>query len=209
MQRQKLRSNPNKKFGQRNGRSSCAHSIGKFFVCYMVLFSFETSATGSPGNYLYIYIYEYIYQTNWPRNCTLAPKHPPLVPIWGFAAPHLQLLAPHLCQMFHFSSIPGISPTYLSWTKRDSLAVVVSFDLPDSSQAMFRKLAPYSIYVYVERERVYVCYRDIHVHAGKANLFALHASFEQEIPSLVSDTKIWRSYSNQCVPWSAQSLHWG
>ena len=46
--------NPKKKFGHRNGRSSCAHSIGKIFLCYMVLFSFETSATGSPGNYLYI-----------------------------------------------------------------------------------------------------------------------------------------------------------
>ena len=45
---------PKKKFGHRNGRSSCAHSIGKFFLCYMVLFSFETSATGSPGNYLYV-----------------------------------------------------------------------------------------------------------------------------------------------------------
>ena len=53
MQRQKLRSNPKKNLGHRNGRSSCAHSIGKFFLCYMVLFSFETSATGSPGNYLY------------------------------------------------------------------------------------------------------------------------------------------------------------
>ena len=53
MQRQKLRSNRKKKFGHRNGRSSCAHSIGKFFLCYIVLFSFETSATGSPGNYLY------------------------------------------------------------------------------------------------------------------------------------------------------------
>ena len=42
-----------KKFGHRNGRSSCAHSIGKFFPGYIVLFSFETSATGSPGNYLY------------------------------------------------------------------------------------------------------------------------------------------------------------
>ena len=41
MQRQKL--------GHRNGRSSCAHSIGKFFLCYIVLFSFETSATARPG----------------------------------------------------------------------------------------------------------------------------------------------------------------
>ena len=57
MQRQKLRSNPKKKFGHCNGRSSCAHSIGKFFLCYMVLFSSETSAPGSPGNYLYIYLH--------------------------------------------------------------------------------------------------------------------------------------------------------
>ena len=33
--------------------SPCAHSIGKFFLCYIVLFSSETSAPGSPGNYLY------------------------------------------------------------------------------------------------------------------------------------------------------------
>ena len=33
---------PKKKFGHRNGRSSCAHSIGKFFLCFLVLFSFET-----------------------------------------------------------------------------------------------------------------------------------------------------------------------
>ena len=39
-------------FGHRAGRSPCAHSIGKFFLCYIVLFSCETSAPGSPGNYL-------------------------------------------------------------------------------------------------------------------------------------------------------------
>ena len=60
MQRQKLRSNLRKKFGHRNGRSSCAHSIGKFFLCYIVLFSFETSATGSPGNYLYFSPFLYL-----------------------------------------------------------------------------------------------------------------------------------------------------
>ena len=52
-------------FGHRAGRSPCAHSIGKFFLCYIVLFSSETSAPGSPGNYLYntymIYVYVYIY----------------------------------------------------------------------------------------------------------------------------------------------------
>ena len=41
-------------FRHRRGRSPCAHSIGKFFLCYIVLFSSETSAPGSPGNYLYI-----------------------------------------------------------------------------------------------------------------------------------------------------------
>ena len=40
-------------FGHRAGRSPCAHSIGKFFLCYILLFSSETSAPGSPGNYLY------------------------------------------------------------------------------------------------------------------------------------------------------------
>ena len=41
-------------------RWSVAHSIGKFFLCYIILFSSETSAPGSPGNYLYynkVYIY--------------------------------------------------------------------------------------------------------------------------------------------------------
>ena len=50
MQRQKLRSH------QKNGRSPGEHSIGKFFLCYIVLFSSETSAPGSPGNYLYYYV---------------------------------------------------------------------------------------------------------------------------------------------------------
>ena len=40
-------------FGHGPGRSPCAHSIGKFFLCYIVLFSSETSAPGSPGNYLH------------------------------------------------------------------------------------------------------------------------------------------------------------
>ena len=35
-------------------RWSVAHSIGKFFLCYIILFSSETSAPGSPGNYLYL-----------------------------------------------------------------------------------------------------------------------------------------------------------
>ena len=39
-------------FAHRAGRSPCAHSIGKFFPCYTPLFSSETSAPGSPGNYL-------------------------------------------------------------------------------------------------------------------------------------------------------------
>ena len=54
MEQQKARPFTAKKwFGHRAGRSPCAHSIGKFFLCYIVLFSSETSAPGSPGNYLY------------------------------------------------------------------------------------------------------------------------------------------------------------
>ena len=41
----------------RAGRSPCAHSIGNFFLCYIVLFPFETSFPGSPGNYLYMFDY--------------------------------------------------------------------------------------------------------------------------------------------------------
>ena len=74
MQRQKLRSNLRKKFGHRNGRSSCAHSIGKFFLCYIVLFSFETSATGSPGNYLYTEFFCSIAEFPNPTRPTALPK---------------------------------------------------------------------------------------------------------------------------------------
>ena len=40
-------------FGHRAGRSPCAHSIGKFFLCYIVLFLLETSAPGLSGYYWY------------------------------------------------------------------------------------------------------------------------------------------------------------
>ena len=90
MQRQKLRSNPRKKFGHRNGRSSCAHSIGKFFLCYIVLFSFETSATGSPGNYLY-----YI---NWVENSGHTKSHgmPPR-PLWVCLQEQWPVDCTHFC----------------------------------------------------------------------------------------------------------------
>ena len=51
-------------FGHRAGRSPCAHSIGKFFLCYIVLFLLETSAPGLSGHYWYIYIYIYIIGRN-------------------------------------------------------------------------------------------------------------------------------------------------
>jgi len=41
-------------FGHRAGQSPGADSIGKFFLCYIVVLSSETSAPCSPGNYLYI-----------------------------------------------------------------------------------------------------------------------------------------------------------
>ena len=41
-------------FGHRAGRSPCAHSIGKFFLCYIVLFLLETSAPGLSGHYWYM-----------------------------------------------------------------------------------------------------------------------------------------------------------
>ena len=43
-------------FGHRAGRSPCAHSIGKFFLCYIVLFLLETSAPGLSGHYWFTYI---------------------------------------------------------------------------------------------------------------------------------------------------------
>ena len=43
-------------FGHRAGRSPCAHSIGKFFLCYIVLFLLETSAPGLSGHYWYMIV---------------------------------------------------------------------------------------------------------------------------------------------------------
>ena len=40
-------------FGHRAGRSPCTHSIGKFCLCYIVLFLLETSAPGLSGHYWY------------------------------------------------------------------------------------------------------------------------------------------------------------
>ena len=47
-------------FGHRAGRSPCAHSIGKFFLCYIVLFSSETSAPGSPSSSIICYLDIYV-----------------------------------------------------------------------------------------------------------------------------------------------------
>ena len=47
-------------FGHCAGLSPCAHSIGKFFLCYIVLFLLETSAPGLSGHYWYIYIYSFL-----------------------------------------------------------------------------------------------------------------------------------------------------
>ena len=54
-------------FGHRAGRSPCAHSIGKFFLCYILLFPF--------GNFrprlvraLLVYIYIYYVPTKTPWN---------------------------------------------------------------------------------------------------------------------------------------------
>ena len=49
-------------FGHRAGRSPCAHSIGKFFLSYIVLFLLETSAPGLSGHYWYnIYCIRILY----------------------------------------------------------------------------------------------------------------------------------------------------
>ena len=59
-------------FGHRAGRSPCAHSISKFFLCYIVLFSSETSAPGSPGNYLYTYLHYNLHMLQYaPYICIL------------------------------------------------------------------------------------------------------------------------------------------
>ena len=48
-------------FGHRAGRSPCAHSIGKFFLSYIVLFLLETSAPGLSGHYWYTHVHLFVY----------------------------------------------------------------------------------------------------------------------------------------------------
>ena len=43
-------------FGHRAGRSPCAHSIGKFFLCYIILLSSETCPRLARELLVYIYI---------------------------------------------------------------------------------------------------------------------------------------------------------
>ena len=66
-------------FGHRAGRSPCAHSIGKFFLCYIVLFSSETSTPGSPGNYLYTTVSKRCQKTKtWQKKSDPASKWSPI-----------------------------------------------------------------------------------------------------------------------------------
>ena len=56
-------------FGHRAGRSPCAHSIDKFFLCYIVRFLLETSAPGLSGH---IYVRWYIpNQKTTPSYCSI------------------------------------------------------------------------------------------------------------------------------------------
>ena len=61
-------------FGHCAGRSPCAHSIGKFFLCYIVLFLLETSAPGLSGHYWYrVWIIIARHKPSPPlQNCTKA-----------------------------------------------------------------------------------------------------------------------------------------
>ena len=56
-------------FGHRAGRSPCAHSIGKFFLCYIVLFLLETSAPGLSGHYWYNLLLEHLKKYTSMRGC--------------------------------------------------------------------------------------------------------------------------------------------
>ena len=59
-------------FGHRAGRSPCAHSIGKFFLCYIVLILLETSAPGLSGHYWY-YVYSLAILSNIHYICIKTP----------------------------------------------------------------------------------------------------------------------------------------
>ena len=56
-------------FGHRAGRSPCAHSIGKFFLCYIVLFLLETSAPGLSGHYWYRHCITFLQKNTHLKMC--------------------------------------------------------------------------------------------------------------------------------------------
>ena len=65
-------------FGHCAGRSPCAHSIGKFFLCYIVLFLLETSAPGLSGHYWYNPLYNLNNQSFF--HCSPGLKDLPIYP---------------------------------------------------------------------------------------------------------------------------------
>ena len=74
-----------KKFGHRNGRSSCAHSIGKFFLCYIVFFLLKLPPPARPGttciSTVYLMIVSYCFIIS-----AYSIRFPPTTPAsWTFA----------------------------------------------------------------------------------------------------------------------------
>ena len=100
-------------FGHCAGRSPCAHSIGKFFLCYIVLFLLETSAPGLSGHYWYRNlgrIRKQIYDWVVVETCFI------FTPLWGndpnwlrifsnrLKPPHKKYITPEKWQLLHLKT---------------------------------------------------------------------------------------------------------
>ena len=110
-------------FGHRAGRSPCAHSIGKFFLCYMFFFLVKLPPPARPGTTCKIIIYTWVFPKikvpqiiHFNRVLPYKPTILGVLPLfleghplihgvyWGYNPPRSNILNPRMAQMiFRFS----------------------------------------------------------------------------------------------------------
>ena len=84
-------------FGHRAGRSPCAHSIGKFFLCYIVFFLLKLPPPARPGTTCNIYIITKM-SFSLPAFCALGIsclKFPGFLIKWLIKIPRIFALSGH------------------------------------------------------------------------------------------------------------------
>ena len=130
-------------------RWSVAHSIGKFFLCYIILFSSETSAPGSPGNYLYynkVYIYIYNKRTRFGVLCFFVSLVKRMVS--GFLRfmiiPSRRPTAQRLKELLQQQTVPG----WRCWEEANGPKILSEKNVSDSNSVQNgNSLSMYQLYL--------------------------------------------------------------